>query len=62
MHTSAKISSISVLLPDGETWHAVKVLRCLNHMLGIISHVLAKTRLPPALLSRFCSTSLNRGN
>jgi len=56
MHTSAKISSISVLIPDGETWEAVKVLRCLGHVSGITAHVLAKTRLPLARLSRYCSS------
>ena len=56
MYTSAKISSISVLIPDGETWDAVKVLRCLSHVSGITAHVLAKTRLPQARLSRYCSS------
>lgn len=56
MHASAKISSISVLIPDGETWDTVKVLRCLNHVSGITAHVLAKTRLPLARLSRYCSS------
>jgi hypothetical protein len=35
MYTSAKMSSISVLIPDGETWDAVKVLRCLSPVSGI---------------------------
>lgn len=56
MFTSDKISSISVLIPDGETWDTVKVLRCLHHVSGIRVHVLAKIRLPGARLSRYCSS------
>jgi predicted ATP-grasp superfamily ATP-dependent carboligase len=56
MHTSVKIGSISVLIPDGETWDAVKVLRCLSYVSGITTHVLAKTRLPLARVSRYCSS------
>lgn len=56
MDTSAKISFISVLIPDGETWEAVKVLRCLSHVSGITTHVLAKVRFPLARFSRYCSS------
>lgn len=56
MYTSAKISSISVLIPDGETWEAVKALRCLSHVSGITAHVLAKARFPLARFSRYCSS------
>lgn len=45
-----------MLIPDGETWDAVKVLRCLSHVSGITAHVLAKARLPLARLSRYCSS------
>jgi predicted ATP-grasp superfamily ATP-dependent carboligase len=56
MHASAKISSISVLIPDGDTWEAVKVLRCLSHVSGITAHVLAKARFPLARFSRYYSS------
>jgi len=54
MDTSAKISSLSVLIPDGEDWETVKVLRCLSRVSGITAHVLAKTRFPLARFSRYC--------
>ncbi len=53
-HTKQRL--ISVLIPDGETWDTVKVLRCLSHVSGITAHVLAKTRLSLARLSRYCSS------
>jgi predicted ATP-grasp superfamily ATP-dependent carboligase len=53
---SAKIHSISVLIPDGETWDTVKVLRCLNHASRIKVYVLANNRLPLARFSRYCSS------
>ena len=56
MYTSAKISSISVLIPDGETWETVKVLRCLSHVPGITVHVLAKAGFPLTRFSRYCSS------
>jgi predicted ATP-grasp superfamily ATP-dependent carboligase len=56
MYTLAEINSLSVLIPDGETWDAVKVMRCLKHVSGTTVHVLAKTRLPLARLSRYCSS------
>jgi predicted ATP-grasp superfamily ATP-dependent carboligase len=57
MRSTANKNSISVLIPDGETWDAVKVMRCLNQAPEIAVHVLAKARLPLARFSRFCSKS-----
>lgn len=64
MDSQCKIRPMSVLVPDGETWDTVKVLRCLNRVSGITTHVLANTRLPLARLSRYssschCHTSQN---
>jgi predicted ATP-grasp superfamily ATP-dependent carboligase len=56
MDFQCKIRSISVLIPDGETWDAVKVLRCLNRVSGITTHVLANMRLPLARFSRYGSS------
>jgi len=56
METPAKTRPISVLIPDCETAHAVKVLRCLNRAPAVKTHLLAKTRFPLARFSRYCSS------
>jgi predicted ATP-grasp superfamily ATP-dependent carboligase len=55
METSTRLRSISVLIPDGETWDAVKILRCLNSTPGIATHILSRTHLPLARFSRHCA-------
>ena len=47
---------MSVLIPDGETWDAVKVLRCFSGVPGIRAHVLSKSKSSLSLFSRFCSS------
>ncbi len=56
METITDLRSISVLIPDGETWDTVKVLRCLSQSSGIRTHVLSRTRRPLARFSRFCAS------
>jgi len=56
METITDLRSISLLIPDGETWDAVKVLRCLGQSAGIRTHVLSRTRRPLARFSRFCTS------
>jgi glutathione synthase/RimK-type ligase-like ATP-grasp enzyme len=55
MKTSDKIKNISVLIPDGEPWDVVKVLRCFSEIKGIRTYVMSRTRLPSSRLSRYCS-------
>lgn len=53
MYTSSKISSISVLIPDGETWNAVKVLCCLGMAPKVETHILSRDKWAMARFSRY---------
>jgi predicted ATP-grasp superfamily ATP-dependent carboligase len=55
MGSQNNLRSISVLIPDGETWDTVKVMRCLSREPEIKVHILAKTILPLARFCRYCS-------
>ena len=47
--------AISVLIPDGDTWESVKVLRCLASWPGFHVYVLSSKRHPLARYSRHCA-------
>jgi predicted ATP-grasp superfamily ATP-dependent carboligase len=53
-HTKQRL--ISVLIPDGEMYFAVKVMRCLSRMPAVKIHILSKTKKTVARLSRYCSS------
>lgn len=56
MADQAKIDSMSVLIPDGGTWDAVRVACCLRQTRTVTTHVLANARWPLARFSRYCSS------
>ncbi len=56
METITDLRSISVLIPDGETWDTVKVLRCLGQTPAIKTHILSNARRPLARFSRHCAS------
>lgn len=44
---------IAVLIPDGETWEALKVIRSLAEQLGIKAYILSRKRFPITRFSRY---------
>lgn len=46
---------LKVLIPDGETWDAVKSLRCLKQVPTIKTYILSKNRSSLARFSRYCA-------
>jgi predicted ATP-grasp superfamily ATP-dependent carboligase len=57
MEIPDNIESISVLIPDGEPWDVVKVLRCFSQIRGIKIYILLRSRLSLAQFSRYCAGS-----
>jgi len=55
MKKPAKGHSFSVLIPDGESIFALKVLRCLGKIKGLRVYVLSSNPLAPIRFSRYCS-------
>jgi predicted ATP-grasp superfamily ATP-dependent carboligase len=49
-------SRISVLIPDSDTWDALKVMRCLRRNSRIHTHILATQAAPMARFSRYCES------
>jgi len=47
---------MSVLIPDGEHWQTVKVLRCLEQAPTISTHILSNKRQPLSRYSRYCTS------
>ena len=47
---------VSVLIPDGDDWNTVKVLRCLGQMPTIKNHVLSRRLHSLAQHSRYCTS------
>ena len=67
MHTLAKLSLISVLIPDGGNYDALKVLYCLGQAPEVKAHVLSREKWAMARFSRYCTryhyhTSQNDGD
>lgn len=58
MKKPAKRYSFSVLIPDGESIFALKVLRCLGKIKGLKIYVLSNNPTAPIGFSRFCSKIL----
>lgn len=56
MQAPTTIKPMSVLVPDGETWETVKVLRCLARAPALTVHILSRDRSPLARFSRYCSS------
>ncbi|MBN2020389.1 MAG: ATP-grasp domain-containing protein [Sedimentisphaerales bacterium] len=52
---SKKTGLFSLLIPDGETWETVKVLRCLSQAPGIRASVLSRSRIALSRFSRHCA-------
>jgi len=55
MKTPATSCGLSVLIPDGENWNAVKVIRCLGQVPQNKMYVLSTSRSPLAKFSRYCA-------
>jgi predicted ATP-grasp superfamily ATP-dependent carboligase len=55
MDCSDRLVPSSVLIPDGDTWDTVKVLRCLSTEPSITTHILSRSRRPIARFSRHCA-------
>jgi len=55
MKKPEKIESISVLIPDGEPWDVVKVLRGFSKIQGMKTYIMSRTKLSFARFSRYCS-------
>ncbi|MHC4204970.1 MAG: hypothetical protein ACYSTT_09990, partial [Planctomycetota bacterium] len=49
-----QIRPISVLIPDCESYTALKVLRCLGQVSEVTIHILTKGRLPLTRFSCYC--------
>ena len=54
--TYTKPGLISVLIPDGDTYFSVKVLRCLSQVPEITAHILSRSKKTAAGFSRYCSS------
>ena len=55
MNNSFEIKPFSVLIPDGESVFALKVLRCLGEIKRVKIYVLSNDRTAKARYSRYCS-------
>lgn len=55
MDTLTKIRSISVLIPDGGNYDALKVLYCLGKVPEVKAHILSREKWAMARFSRYCT-------